>query len=43
VEIYQLHFKPSDFFTANPAIDVPSQRNLSSTLHGETKEDCCSR
>ncbi|KAG9233595.1 copper amine oxidase-like protein [Amylocarpus encephaloides] len=35
VEIFQLHFKPSDFFTENPALDVPSDRNLTSKLHDE--------
>ncbi|EPE25859.1 Amine oxidase catalytic [Glarea lozoyensis ATCC 20868] len=43
VEIYQLHFSPGDFFTANPAIDVPSQRNLSSTLHQKKKGNCCAK
>ncbi|CAG8950627.1 hypothetical protein HYFRA_00002836 [Hymenoscyphus fraxineus] len=32
VEIFQLHFKPGDFFGGNPSIDVPSQRNLASVL-----------
>ncbi|PVH72875.1 hypothetical protein DL98DRAFT_520269 [Cadophora sp. DSE1049] len=41
VDIMQLHFKPVDFFTENPALDVPSNRNLTSTL---VKEDgCCSK
>ena len=30
VEIMQLHITPSDFFTKNPAIDVPSYRDLTS-------------
>lgn len=39
VEIHQLHIKPSDFFSANPSIDVPSSKNLASTL--VEKESCC--
>lgn len=39
VEIYQIHFKPSDFFDRNPAIDVPSTKNDASVLVGK---DCCS-
>lgn len=32
VEIHQLHLRPSDFFTSNPALDVPSKRNETSVL-----------
>jgi hypothetical protein len=32
VEIHELTIKPVDFFTANPALDVPSTRNLTSKL-----------
>ena len=32
VEIHQLHIRPSDFFTANPALDVPSTKNQASVL-----------
>jgi primary-amine oxidase len=32
VEIHQLHLKPADFFTMNPAIDVPGTRNEASVL-----------
>ncbi|KAI1622411.1 copper amine oxidase 1 [Exophiala viscosa] len=32
VEIHQLHIKPVDFFTENPAIDVPSSKNEASVL-----------
>ena len=39
VEIYQIHFKPSDFFERNPAIDVPSTKNNTSVL---VEKDCCS-
>ncbi|CAO2649268.1 Nn.00g066530.m01.CDS01 [Neocucurbitaria sp. VM-36] len=39
VEIYQVHFKPSDFFERNPAIDVPSSKNDASVLVGK---ECCS-
>ena len=38
VEIYQLHYKPSDFFERNPAIDVPSSKNEASVLVGK---ECC--
>jgi primary-amine oxidase len=39
VEIYQVHFKPSDFFERNPAIDMPSRKNEASVL--VEKEGCC--
>lgn len=32
VEIHQLHLRPADFFTSNPALDVPSKRNEASVL-----------
>ncbi|KAI1858990.1 uncharacterized protein JN550_012252 [Neoarthrinium moseri] len=32
VEMIQLHINPVDFFTANPAIDVPSNRDIASKL-----------
>ncbi|EKD12478.1 copper amine oxidase [Drepanopeziza brunnea f. sp. 'multigermtubi' MB_m1] len=32
VEIHQLHLRPADFFTANPAIDVPGSKNTPSVL-----------
>ncbi|KIV77238.1 hypothetical protein PV11_09053 [Exophiala sideris] len=32
VEIHQLNIKPADFFTENPAIDVPSNKNEASVL-----------
>lgn len=32
VEIHQLHLKPADFFTCNPAIDVPGTKNMASVL-----------
>ncbi|KAF7715302.1 Copper amine oxidase [Penicillium ucsense] len=38
VEIMQLTIRPADFFVANPAIDVPSSRNVSSQLVDST---CC--
>ncbi|KAF7958424.1 hypothetical protein EAE96_001972 [Botrytis aclada] len=46
VEIHELKIKPADFFEANPSIDVPSSRNMSSKLVGEgsTKKEeeiCC--
>ncbi|PQE15767.1 primary-amine oxidase protein [Rutstroemia sp. NJR-2017a BBW] len=39
VEIHQLHIKPADFFSCNPAIDVPGKRNESSVLVDDSK--CC--
>ncbi|KAF2263842.1 copper amine oxidase-like protein [Lojkania enalia] len=38
VDIFHVNFRPADFFTANPAIDVPSGKNNSSVLVGK---DCC--
>ncbi|CAI6333424.1 unnamed protein product [Periconia digitata] len=38
-EIFQLHFRPSDFFDRNPAIDVPSTKNQASVL----AEKCCTK
>ncbi|ODM14754.1 Copper amine oxidase 1 [Aspergillus cristatus] len=38
VDIYQLNIRPSDFFTANPSLDVPSSRNASSRV---VQSDCC--
>ena len=32
VEIHQLHLRPADFFSANPAIDVPGSKNTASVL-----------
>lgn len=41
VETHQIMLRPSDFFEGNPAIDVPSSRNLSSVLAdgGKGKEE----
>ncbi|KAI5787166.1 copper amine oxidase [Geopyxis carbonaria] len=33
VEIHRIDLKPADFFSRNPAIDVPSSKNLASKLH----------
>lgn len=44
MEKHELHIRPADFFTGNPALDVPSSRNLSSVLVngvGMEKVDCC--
>ncbi|KAI9743826.1 MAG: hypothetical protein M1818_002560 [Claussenomyces sp. TS43310] len=44
VEIHQLHIKPGDFFTVNPAIDVPGRKNEASVLadgKGEGHGECC--
>lgn len=39
-ERHELHLRPADFFTANPALDVPSERNLSSVqVNGKMHED----
>lgn len=37
VETYQIHLRPADFFTSNPALDVPSSKNDTSVL-----ASCCS-
>jgi primary-amine oxidase len=42
VEIYQVHFKPSDFFERNPAIDFPSTKNNASVLV-EKEGGCCEK
>jgi primary-amine oxidase len=45
VEIHQLHLKPADFFTKNPAIDVSGMRNEASVLvngDGSVATNCCS-
>lgn len=44
VEILDLHIKPADFFTANPAIDVPGRKNFTSQLTNAEKAEessCC--
>lgn len=33
VETHQIQLKPADFFTKNPAIDVPSAKNQTSILY----------
>jgi primary-amine oxidase len=38
VEILELNIVPVDFFTANPALDVPSDKDITSKL---TKGACC--
>ncbi|OCK78759.1 copper amine oxidase-like protein [Lepidopterella palustris CBS 459.81] len=40
VDIFQINLRPVDFFTANPSIDVPSNKNLSSQL--VPSSTCCS-
>ncbi|KAJ2985631.1 hypothetical protein NUW58_g5430 [Xylaria curta] len=32
VEIHQLHIRPADFFTSNPALDMPGRKNDTSVL-----------
>ncbi|KAI1848680.1 hypothetical protein JX266_005539 [Neoarthrinium moseri] len=39
VELLELHITPSDFFTKNPAIDVPSNKDLISKL----SDGCCEK
>jgi len=41
VETHSVHLRPADFFEANPSIDVPSNKNLSSQEVYKTKADCC--
>jgi len=38
--IHQIHLRPADFFTCNPALDVPGVKNNSSVLVTE-KDSCC--
>jgi primary-amine oxidase len=38
VEIHQTHIRPADFFTSNPALDMPTRKNESSVL-----VSCCGR
>lgn len=33
IETHQIQLKPADFFTKNPAIDVPSAKNQTSILY----------
>ena len=40
VEIHQVHLRPADFFTVNPAIDVPGTKNESAILASD-EEACC--
>lgn len=45
MEKHEVHLRPADFFTRNPALDVPSRRNMSSELaHGGEGQEgsCCS-
>ncbi|KAI1824969.1 copper amine oxidase 1 [Xylaria intraflava] len=38
VEIHQFHIRPADFFTINPALDMPAKKNEASTL-----VSCCDK
>ncbi|KAK8043374.1 hypothetical protein PG993_005804 [Apiospora rasikravindrae] len=40
VEIHQVHIRPADFFTSNPALDVPSTKNETSVLVSSSSP-CC--
>jgi len=40
VEVFQLMIRPADFFCKNPAIDVPSNKNLTSEL---VSSDSCKK
>ncbi|KZF20619.1 copper amine oxidase [Xylona heveae TC161] len=46
MESHSVHLRPVDFFTRNPAIDVPGSKNLSSVLAPGSKQgdgsSCCS-
>lgn len=39
VEIHQIHLRPADFFTSNPALDVPGTKNNASVLASD--DLCC--
>ena len=44
MEKHELNLRPADFFEGNPALDVPSHRNLSSVLVGggeDIANACC--
>ncbi|KAI1812162.1 copper amine oxidase 1 [Poronia punctata] len=41
VEIHQFHIRPADFFTRNPAIDMPTGKNESSVLLSGNDSSCC--
>ncbi|KAJ4601881.1 hypothetical protein HRR85_008956 [Exophiala dermatitidis] len=41
VEIHQLQLRPADFFVRNPALDVPSNKNLSSVEVGRDQNGTC--
>lgn len=43
VDIFQINLRPADFFTANPSIDVPSNKNTASQLvtTNGTTNGCC--
>ncbi|KAK7915132.1 hypothetical protein PG985_012835 [Apiospora marii] len=40
VEVHQVHIRPADFFTSNPALDVPSTKNETSVLVSGSSS-CC--
>jgi primary-amine oxidase len=42
VEIHQIHLRPADFFTCNPALDVPGVKNATSVLASE-EDSCCAK
>ncbi|KAI1323266.1 copper amine oxidase [Xylariaceae sp. FL0255] len=39
VEIHQFHIRPADFFTSNPALDIPAQKNETSVCLSSSS--CC--
>ncbi|RYP70716.1 hypothetical protein DL769_004887 [Monosporascus sp. CRB-8-3] len=43
VETLQLHISPADFFTKNPAIDVPSSKDLTSRQVTNGADSCCAQ
>ena len=42
VEYAGFMLKPNNFFSANPAMDLPGERNGHSVRHGEAATSCCS-
>ena len=45
MEIHQVSLRPTDFFTANPSIDVPSNKNMASRQYTngieQNGDSCC--
>ncbi|KAK8123067.1 Primary-amine oxidase [Apiospora sp. TS-2023a] len=43
VEVHQVHIRPADFFTSNPALDIPSTKNETSVLVSGSSSCCDTR